>query len=246
MGQNAQFDEITGFAQVNSNQVLIADHGNNCIRMVNRQQRNATTAAGQCRNSGWKDGRLIESKFDQPYNILRYTNQTFLVTDHNNHAIREINLQSGLVSTLLKTEDNLYFPIAMAIDRVDNMLYVTLRYTVVFVDLESKEIQELSRDRGDKIALIRPGEVIITQNPRDYAFRDRKTVIKQLCRVNNTTTEHELIVWPTPHEQPLSLYLNKSGNTIYISERDVIRSVKIISKLGVNRFLRLYRLKSFL
>ena len=232
-GRTAMFDEITGFAQVSGNIVLIADHGNNCIRKVDRQQRLTSTAAGKCGDAGWRDGSLGNSRFSQPYNIIKSStgNNTFFVTDHNNHAIREINLDSGNVTTFLKDEDNLYFPIAMVIDNTYNKMFVTMRYSVVSMDLDSRRIQKLSDNRGDKIALVRPGVIIITDNPRDYYLRNRKrSVITQIDTTGGNVTSRAALVWPHKNEYPQSLFFNASQKTLYISERDIIVSLQVTCK----------------
>ena len=232
-GTDAMFDEITGFAQVNANLVLIADHGNNCVRKVDRVQKLTSTAAGKCGDAGWRDGTLGLSRFDQPYNIIKSLTgkNTFFVTDHNNHAIREIDLDAGTVSTFLKDEDKLYFPIAMVIDKSENMMYVTMRYSVVSIDLRTKEIVRLSEDRGDKIALVKPGEMLITDNPRDYIRRGKRSVLTQIDTAN--ATRREVLVWPHDNEYPRSLFLNATtptDKTAYVSERDVVLSLRITSK----------------
>ena len=232
-GRAAMFDEITGFAQVSGNIVLIADHGNNCIRKVDRQQGLTSTAAGKCGDTGWRDGSLGNSRFSQPYNIIKsFTgNNTFFVTDHNNHAIREINLDSGNVSTFLKDEDNLYFPIAMVIDNTHYKMFVTMRYSVVSIGLDSKRIQKLSDNRGDKIALMRPGVIIITDNPRDYYLRNRKrSVITQIDTTSGNVTSRDVLLWPHENQYPRSLFYNLTENTLYISERDIIVSLEVTCK----------------
>ena len=231
-GRSAMFDEITGFAQVSGNIVLIADHGNNCIRKVDRQLRLTSTATGKCGDAGWRDGSLGNSRFSQPYNIIKSStgNNTFFVTDHNNHAIREINLDSGNVSTFLKDEDNLYFPIAMVIDNTNNKMFLTMRYSVVSIDFGSKHIQKLSDNRGDKIALVRHGVIIVTDNPRDHLRNRKRSVITQIDTTGGNATSREVLLWPRENQYPRSLCYNTTDNTLYISERDTIMSLQVTCK----------------
>ena len=119
----------------------------------------------------------------------------------------------------------------MVIDRSENKMYVTMRYSVVSIDLGTKEIVRLSDNRGDKIALVKPREVLITDNPRDYIRRGKRSVLTQIETTNATC--REVLVWPHDNEYPRSLFLNATAptdKTVYVSERDVVLSLRITSK----------------
>lgn len=225
-GQNAKFRLITGFAQVNTTYIVLVDHENHCLRSVSRPQGLATTLAGRCGRPGYLDGEFLLSKFYQPYNIEKISNSTLLVTDHNNNAIREINLETRTVITWLQSED-LEFPIDLLLDTESNLLYVTLRFEIVYVDLDDKSVNHISSDRCDKIVMYSPGVMLLTENPRDFQRNGYKSRIRQLIHTNSTPTVNDLIEWPTPNEPPLAIACNRTTRQLYVSERQAVRSVYV-------------------
>jgi len=89
----------------------LTDTYNHCIRLVNINNTfvkggvaNITTVAGsKTGTSGFVNGTLDVARFSAPWGICadRFNAGIFYVTDFNNAAIRKIDLNTGLVSTLV-------------------------------------------------------------------------------------------------------------------------------------------------
>ncbi len=78
--------------------VYIADTYNHRIKVLDPAKRAVTTLAGTGK-PGLADGRLDRAQFDEPGG-LSLAGRTLYVTDANNHAVRAIDLDTRLVSTL--------------------------------------------------------------------------------------------------------------------------------------------------
>ena len=234
IGHDAQFDHITGFAQLNMTHVALVDHGNHCIRMVDRLQRSATTLAGQCGQPGDDNGPLLQSKFYQPYSIIkRSDNGILLVTDHHNNAIREIDLEAKSVSTFLRSESDLPWPIDLVFDEYSGRILVTLRFKFVFIDSD-KNVHHISDDRAEKIIMYSPHEMVMSDHHDDFERNGYKSRLKRVAY--NHTAEQPynitiLLEWPTPNEPPLAIQFNKSDKRLFASERQVVRFAKFRGKV---------------
>ena len=80
--------------------VVIADHGNNAIRVVNVANGFTLTVGGGSAGSGYLDGGLNMSRFSGPQGIALVNSSKCLVADTGNNAIRVVDIVSGLTSTL--------------------------------------------------------------------------------------------------------------------------------------------------
>lgn len=128
VGTAAVFNSIRGFSQINETFVLIVDWGNHCLRAFDRVSLETSPFAGQCRSIGFRDGP--DALFKLPWSVVsdaRVPNMVF-VADYGNRAVRQVNLENRLTSTLFRpsTEFNGQ-PYEMAFDvDVENLL-VTVR-----------------------------------------------------------------------------------------------------------------------
>ncbi len=78
--------------------VYIADTYNHKIKRLDPRTRSCQTLAGNGK-AGHKDGLFREAQFDEPSG-LSVANGKLFVADTNNHAIRIVDLQTGVVGTL--------------------------------------------------------------------------------------------------------------------------------------------------
>lgn len=79
--------------------LYLADLNNHTIRKIDINSGMVTTVAGMAGKKGNSDGKGTAARFNRPYGIT--TDGTSLyVTDSNNHCIRQIDIESGAVSTL--------------------------------------------------------------------------------------------------------------------------------------------------
>lgn len=97
----ASFNFPKGLALVPSQNFLyIADTGNNLIRKLDLAGQVVSTIAGGT-TPGYVDGPLAAARFNQPYAIaVSVDGNRLYVADTRNNAIRLVNLQTGLVSTI--------------------------------------------------------------------------------------------------------------------------------------------------
>lgn len=122
---SALFSYITGFAQIplySRGTIVVVDKQNHCLRIIFRsRKRKVGTFAGECLKSGYKDStsNMKKALFNQPHSIItdkKSTNRLFL-TDTKNNAIRALsyhltpaNLTAGEVTSLAKSDENMYKP----------------------------------------------------------------------------------------------------------------------------------------
>ena len=118
----ARFRDITGFHQLNKQEVVIADKYNHCLRKVNRDTGVTSTFAGRCGYEVFQDGPIDSALFYNPTGVFgplgvhshESTNRDsklkdlpllgFLyVTDSGNMAIRGIHVKDGAVKTIVKS-----------------------------------------------------------------------------------------------------------------------------------------------
>lgn len=94
----ASFDSPKGIT-TDGVSLFLADLNNHTIRKIDISSGTVTTVAGVAGKKGSSDGKGAAARFNRPYGIT--TDGTNLyVTDSNNHCIRQIEIESGMVSTL--------------------------------------------------------------------------------------------------------------------------------------------------
>lgn len=80
---------------------LVADTGNHTIRRIDLASGLVTTVAGLAGLPGASDGVGLEARFYHPYSLTLSQDGTFaLVADTGNHTLRQLDLETGQVSTL--------------------------------------------------------------------------------------------------------------------------------------------------
>ena len=96
-GDNALLQHVQAVCAVNG-LVYLADTYNNRIKVLNPQTREVKALAGTG-TAGFKDGPLNEAQFNEPAGLAMAEGKLY-VADTNNHAIRVIDLATGMVGTL--------------------------------------------------------------------------------------------------------------------------------------------------
>lgn len=79
--------------------IYIADTYNSKVKQYNPETGETTTLFGLSGNGGFRDGDADTAQFDEPGG-LDYVDGRLYVADTNNHAIRVIDLEAGLVETV--------------------------------------------------------------------------------------------------------------------------------------------------
>ncbi len=97
-GANARFNGSYGSAKLPDGNVVLADLGNDAIRMVTPAGV-VTTVAGDG-TPGMVDGSLSEARFDSPRDVAVDAAGRIYVSDNGNHRIRVIDVAAGTVRTV--------------------------------------------------------------------------------------------------------------------------------------------------
>ena len=129
VGAEARFYDIAGFAQISEKLVVVADHYNHCMRLIDRTTNNTSVLSGQSNHWGYEDGR--PGQFYHPWSVVmdqRDKNQ-LLITDYWNSAVRTVDVKSRVVGTFVKS-DSLYYIRGITQEEKSGDLYVTVPHAV--------------------------------------------------------------------------------------------------------------------
>jgi hypothetical protein len=148
VGDAARFNRITGFLQINVTDILVVDAENHCLRIVNRLSRETSPFVGQCQVSGFRDG--VEALFNYPFSVIRDTRSLVqvLVTDHFNNALRIVNMNTRVTSTLISQVNEFYRLKVAAFDCAGENLIITHNHYVSKFNLKSKTLVEITGSRN--------------------------------------------------------------------------------------------------
>jgi PKD repeat protein len=152
-GIGGRFNEPRGIAvNPNTNEVYIADWGNNCIRKMsqfvnasNTQILSTYTGSSSASNEGSTDGLLANAKFRGPYDLVVMNNGDIIVTDEDNSTIRKIS--GGSVSTIAGSptvEDDVDGVGSAARLTYPRGICIKDQNTVLFTDFGNGKIKELN------------------------------------------------------------------------------------------------------
>lgn len=98
--EEAKFNDPYGLAvNAEGTKVVVADRGNNAIRLLDFNARTVTTIGGDSGVAGFADGDAFTSKFNQPTGVVFDGAGNVFVADNKNHRIRKI-ATDGRVTTL--------------------------------------------------------------------------------------------------------------------------------------------------
>lgn len=147
----ARFSYILGFYQMNSSHVLVADNGNDCLRMIDRYRRLTHTFMGVCKSPSYSGDPVngYNVGFNRPISLLNYKeNGKFLyLVEFGSQSVRIIYLKSRLANTLI-TSDLLRTARYITQDK-DGYIYITTDYAVVKLTVdEAYQKAEASRIAG--------------------------------------------------------------------------------------------------
>ncbi len=130
-GTAARFDILGGLANDGAGNLFVAD--NTTIRKIVLATGLVTTLAGSSRVLGSADGTGTAARFDWPTGLLNDGAGSLFVADSRNHTIRQVDISTGAVTTLVGTpgipglEDGtgaaarLDFPVGLASDGAGNL-----------------------------------------------------------------------------------------------------------------------------
>lgn len=97
IAKTAQFKNPFAVALTALDEIVVADTGNNLIRLIDRSARVFTIAGG---DAGYADGEVGKAQFNGPADVAVNEVGHVIVADLRNHAIRVIDPVEGRVHTL--------------------------------------------------------------------------------------------------------------------------------------------------
>ena len=99
----ALFNRPHSFALLPDGRVLVADFGNNCIRMLSTDLQQVSTVAGGG-GYGHRDGAAAQAQFSHQGGLVLLPDSRVLVADWGNHCIRVLSADLQQVSTLTNAD----------------------------------------------------------------------------------------------------------------------------------------------
>ncbi len=98
-GDEVLLQHVLGITVSDNGLLYIADTYNNKIKLINPAAHTSTTLAGSSTEPALVDGDLETARFYEPGG-LDYANGKLYIADTNNHAIRVLDLETGIVTTV--------------------------------------------------------------------------------------------------------------------------------------------------
>ena len=235
-GNLARFSHISGFYQMNTTHVLVADHTNDCLRIIDRIRRTTSQFLGNCNHrevlGSHVDG--AQPRFFRPMSLLNYRNngKWLFLSEAGNQAIRQVYLESKYVYTLIRSEK--YGELRnMAEDPHLERLYVSSDYQILQVNMNQGYTTITALAGSPSTNGLRDGSFAETQflSPRGIAVtRDSKLVVAdnaqkgrlRLLDLYTLTTASLCLKTTCDVNQPYSLLMLQDVNTICIGAQQAI------------------------
>lgn len=150
-GTDAEFYFITDFVQWNATTIVLVDINNHCLRVADRMRYETSTLVGMCERPGFKDGAGTEARFDYPWSVIKdlKSSNKLLVTDKDNDAIRQVDVLSRMVMTLIEKSVGLKRPSGITFDALEENLLITNMYGVSRYNLASRNYTILAGKDSD-------------------------------------------------------------------------------------------------
>lgn len=198
VGGEAKFNHIKGFHQTSRGIVVVADHFNNCLRVVNRRTGQTQPFSGTCTKSGSGDGTQKKARFNGPWGIIPDNQNVdmLLVTDWTNKAVRHVNINTGSVSTLLR-DGRLDYLNGITQEVLSGNLFLTTRTAVYQLRYNDKMLTLLDgdptstghRDGGFSVSRFDiPREILLTDFGKKIVVADSWSQrLRVLDRESNMT-----------------------------------------------------------
>lgn len=148
VGTSALFNGITGFLQLNTTAVVVADRSNHCLRWVDRLTLSTSPFVGHCQMSGFVDGE--RALFKWPHSIIKDVRSAdkLFATDFGNSALRNINVFTKITTTVIHPSSGLSLAEGLAFDFHNANLIISNRHYVSKYNLVSQSLTNLTNITG--------------------------------------------------------------------------------------------------
>jgi len=125
VGELASFWKPYGVAYMPKHDVfLVSDSGNHCIRALARSTWDVTTCCGEATVAGDSDGVGTLAGFHNPRGIARVDDDSFVVADYRNNAIRLVCLDAGGHAHVSTIPSSVIRPLSVAVDGAGSIIVV--------------------------------------------------------------------------------------------------------------------------
>ena len=103
VGSHARFHDVRGFTQLSDTHIVVADYSNECLRIIDRSLGTTSAFSGQCQLAGYEDG--FPGKLNHPSFVAidKMDVKQLLVVDQNNNALRAVKIDTGAVTTFVRS-----------------------------------------------------------------------------------------------------------------------------------------------
>lgn len=175
--------------------LYIADHFNNRIRRVDKQNNNVTTLAGRS-TKGFQDGSRAQALFDMPEDVVVDQNGIVYIADTGNHRIRRVDANRNVTTIAgsslgfsdgIGTQARFNYPRGFALDSSGN-LYIA--------DAGNNRIRKLDLSRGLVTTVAGSGATgaINASNPLQAGFNNPNGIaIDAQNNIHITDTSNRLV-----------------------------------------------------
>ena len=180
IGTNARYDGVSGFVQLNAEEVVVADSGNYCLRLLKRSNGQTSTFAGSCTNQGNVDGSFTSARFERIRDIVYHTGRNSLfIIDADNRAIRELDIATQTVSTLIQLRPTSFFgqPARLTLDPSEGNIYFSGSSMLAKVNIATKALTFLTpitSETGFKDGALPTAKI---NNPSELIFLNEDTIL---------------------------------------------------------------------
>lgn len=195
VGGSVAFDRcICGFNQLNATHVILTDIFNHCHRILNRCTNQTSLLAGNCTNSGDREG--IDALYNVPSQVMRDARDStkLLFTDQNSRGpfvVRELDMETGNTSTFYTSPNQYISALANTQDCKSGDLFVTP--VLAFRSREKCSIYRITYDTNDWICVSEEAHgfiqnIVLINNRTELLLIDMSGRLVVFDTSTNTTT----------------------------------------------------------
>lgn len=132
----ARFNQVQGIYQVNGTTVIVSDHGNSCLRKIERWTGQTSPYAGECETPSYVDGSLSEARFTKPVDLKPNGEVGKFVVVEFDGRLRTVDIENGLVDTLINLSGR-YSGFTHFLYISPTEMYVTANYGIITIENDS-------------------------------------------------------------------------------------------------------------
>jgi len=237
---HAQFRTLAGFAVLDDGSVLVADDGNNAIRMLSKDLSTVTTVAGNGENYPALDDFALAAQFDGPSSLALLPDGRVLFTDKENNRIRVLHkIPDERESDSESEETNLF--------RYESLGYVNTvagGLTSLLGGYNDGEATQALFDWPSNLLVLPDGRVLVVDQNEARPHNTRIRVLSaDLLQVSTLTNVNGLLRNDGDHFNALALLadgrvLISAGNRIHVLEGLMSLGNKPPDQAAVKRALK--------